>query len=85
MRFIHRSELAISAQQDRLRKSSLTFVAARIALTRTTQQRGQHSDRHRPESSGQKRHAPGLDWKSLTEMLGNAAAKRPERHKLACC
>ena len=56
-------------QQDRLRKCSLTIVATRAALTRGTQQSGQHSDRHRPESSGQKRHAPGLDRKSLTELL----------------
>jgi hypothetical protein len=44
-------------------------VQHRAALTRTTQKRGQHDDRHRPESSGQWRQALGVDWKSLTDLL----------------
>jgi len=32
----------------------------------------QHDDQQRPESSGQKHHASGLDRKSLTELLGPA-------------
>jgi hypothetical protein len=70
VRFIPWSEPAASAQQDRLRKCSLTFVATRTALTRTTQQAGQHDDQQWPESSGQKRQASGLDRKSLTDWLG---------------
>ena len=42
VRFIHRSELALSTQQDRSRKCSLTIVAARKALTRSMHQTGQH-------------------------------------------
>jgi hypothetical protein len=42
----------------------------RAAPTRTTQQAGQHHDQQRPESSGQKHHALGVDGKSLTEWLG---------------
>ena len=69
VRFIQRSESAVSAQQDRLRKSSLTFVAAHKALTRTAQQKGKPDDQQWPESSGQKHHALGIDRKSLTELL----------------
>jgi hypothetical protein len=71
-RFIQWSEPATSTQQDRLRKCSLTFVAARMALTRMTQQRGQHDDQQWPDSSGQKLQARGIDRKSLTELLGRA-------------
>jgi hypothetical protein len=37
--------------------------------------RGQHDDQQRSESSGQKHHAPGLDWKSLTELLGKVTTQ----------
>ena len=74
VRFIQWSEPAAWAQQDRLRKCSLTFVAPHTALTRTTQQRGQHDDQQWPESSGQKLQARGIDRKSLTDWLG---AQRP--------
>jgi hypothetical protein len=70
VRFIRWSELAASAQQDRLRKCGLTFVTARTALTRRTKQIGQHDDQQWPGSSGQKHHAPGVDGKSLTDGLG---------------
>ena len=82
MRFIQWSGSAASTQQDRLRKCSLAFVAARTALTRTTQHTGQHDDRQRPESSGQKHHAPGLDWKSLTDWLGRTLLRRLVHEKL---
>jgi hypothetical protein len=45
-------------------------VQRRVALIRTTQHQGQHDDPHRPESSGQKHHALGVDRKSPKEMLG---------------
>ena len=66
VRFIHRSESATPTQQDRLRKCSLTIVAARRALTRSTRHAGQHHDRQRPESPAQKHHASGVDGESLT-------------------
>ena len=70
VRFIHRSGSAALTQQDRLRKCSLTIVAARTALTRTTQQTGQHHDQQQPESSGQKLYVPGVDRGSPKELLG---------------
>ncbi len=45
-------------------------VQRRDALIRTTQHQAQHDDQHRPESSGQKHHVPGVDLKSPKEMLG---------------
>ena len=74
MRFIHRSGSAALTQQDRLRKCSLTIVAARTALTRTTQQTGQHHDQQQPESSGQKLYVPGVDRGSPKELLGRTLA-----------
>ena len=69
VRFIQWSESATSTQQDRLRKCSLTIVAARKALVRTTQHAGKHHHRQQPESPGQKRHTPGIDGKSPKELL----------------
>ena len=74
VRFIHRSGSAALTQQDRLRKCSLTIVAARTALTRTTQQTGQHHDQQQPESSGQKLYVPGVDRGSPKELLDIALA-----------
>src|SRR6185437_14478213 len=45
-------------------------VQHRAALTRTTQQTGQHDDQRTPESSRQEHQSGGIDGKSLTEMLG---------------
>ena len=73
VRFIHRSGSAALTQQDRLRKCSLTIVAARTALTRTTQQTGQHHDQQQPESSGQKLYVPGVDRGSPKELLGSSS------------
>jgi hypothetical protein len=58
------------AQQDRLRKCSLTIAASRTALIKQHETRGQHDDQHRPESSGQEHQVRGVDGKSLTELLG---------------
>jgi len=44
------------------------------ALTRTTQQRRQHDDQRKPESSRQEHQAGGIDRKSLTEMLDGCDA-----------
>ena len=44
-------------------------VEHRIALTRTTQQRGQHDDQRKPESSRQEHQAGGIDGKFPTELL----------------
>ena len=52
------------------RKCGLTAPLHRIELTSDTRQRGQHDDQHRPESSGQKHHALGVDRKSPKELLG---------------
>jgi hypothetical protein len=44
-------------------------VRHRIKLAKQHPERGQHDDRHWPESSGQEHQARGVDGKSLTEML----------------
>ena len=78
VRFIPWSESAASTPQDRLRKCSLAFVvtAQHRFVIRITG--GQHDDGQWLESPGQKRHAPGVDRKSLTELLGaNCAAGLP--------
>ena len=67
VRFIHRSESALSTQQDRLRKCSLTIVAARKALTRSTHQTAQRHHQQWPESSGQRHSALEVDEESLTD------------------
>ena len=81
VRFIHRSGSAALTQQDRLRKCSLTIVAARTALTRTTQQTGQHHDQQQPESSGQKLYVPGVDRGSPKELLGVMVYRTVGRRK----
>jgi len=82
VRFIPWSASATSVQQDRLRKCSLATLQLRTVLTRTTQRRGQHDDQHRPESSGQEHQAPGIDRKSLTELLGRSLLGRFVHEKL---
>jgi hypothetical protein len=56
-------------------------VQHRAALTRMTQQRGQHDDQRKPESSRQEHQACGIDEKSLTEWLG-FTAYAPAEHVL---
>ena len=83
MRFIPWSGLAASAPQDRLRKCSLASVeaASHRHVPRATE--GQHDDCQWPESLGQKRHAPGVDRKSLTEWLAMHAVGRKSHQQSA--
>ena len=71
VRFIQWSEPATSAQQDRLRKCSLTFVALRTALTRTMQHEDNTMTSTGPKAQGKSIMRLGLIGsllrKSLTE------------------
>lgn len=70
MRFIPWSGSAASTPQDRLRKCSLASVATAPHRHVPRAIEGQHHDRQRPESLGQKCHAPKVDRKSPKELLG---------------